>query len=285
MNSNGSTVFKVDDPADEQDEDVYTINDEKSKLIQEEKLGSKSYSSTDKNETRPASTSKNSSSNANLFGISNTRTCPTCNGTGKVNKDEQDKLVALIPLNDNRLKPKRIWLWILCTVIVCLLIASALIFILAPRNIYIQNKLIDLHPYNISLQKDFDNRTIGLNIFFEETYEVTNNNYYEVHMSNLTLELNRISRLTAPKISYTKNLPLKPRSSTEVVVKVSYLMYAQTDPYVKLCLDEVINELFALVTTTFSFNTLWNNRLEVQAKNTQYLYCTNSSIVHRHIGV
>jgi hypothetical protein len=57
------------------------------------------------------------------------KTCPTCNGTGRVNKgtirspflfiyykifyhvyfwkDEMDKLVALIPLSDNRLKPKR----------------------------------------------------------------------------------------------------------------------------------------------------------------------------------
>ncbi len=37
-------------------------------------------------------------------------------GTGRIIKDEEHKLVALIPLDDNRLKPKRIWLWITTTV-------------------------------------------------------------------------------------------------------------------------------------------------------------------------
>lgn len=278
MNSNEST--KVDESIDcIVNEDSYAINDERSKLIQDDKQMTKSYSTTDQ---VLASSSHNTSTGSGLFGLSNKRNCPTCNGSGKVKKDEQDKLVALIPLNDHRLKPKRIWLWILSTFIVCLVIAATLTFILAPRNISIVNRLVELHPYNLSLIKNYDNKTTGLNIFFEETYEVTNNNFFTVHMVNLTLELNRISHMTAPKISYEKNLPLKPRKSTQVPVKIQYVMYSETDPYVDLCMREVINELFALVTTTFSFNTLWNNGMEIQIKNTQYLYCTNSSIVHKH---
>lgn len=259
--------------------DSYTINenDEKTKLINSEKL-TRTYS----NEQQQASTS---TPTKNYFGISNTMNCPTCNGTGKVKKDEQDKLVALIPLTDHRLKPKRIWLWILMTFIACLLVAFILTFILAPRNISISNSLVDLHPYNISIISNFENQTVGMNIFFEETFHIQNYNFFQVTMKNLTLELNRISHLVAPQISYPKNFPLKPRERTEVIVKVKYIMYSETDPYVDLCTREVINELFALITTTFSFTTLWTSGLEVQTKNTQYLYCTNSSIVHPHTRV
>lgn len=261
---------------------------DKSKLIIDKDKKSKlsrSYSAINENETSintPTSSSNNNNNNSiysNLFGISTTRTCPTCNGLGKVKKDEQDKLVALIPLTDHRLKPKRIWLWILSTFIVCLIIASTLTFILAPRNITISNKLVDLHPFNITVIKDADNETIGMDLFFQEIFQVKNNNYFEVHMKNLTLELNRISHLVAPTISYDKNKSLKPRDSTEVIVNIKYPMYTEQDPYVDLCIKEIINELFALITTTFSFTTLWTNDLEVQIKNTQYLYCTNSSIL------
>lgn len=173
------------------------------------------------------------------------------------------------------------WLWILSTFIVCLIVAGSLTFTLAPRSISISSKLTDLHPFNITDIVDFENNTIGINIFFLETYEITNNNYYVVHMKNLTLEVNRVSHVTAPQIKYEKETPLKPRSTTEVTVEVKYVMYKETDVYVDLCLKEIVNELFALMTATFSFTTLWSNDLEVQLKSTQYIYCTNSSAVHQ----
>lgn len=171
------------------------------------------------------------------------------------------------------------WLWILSTFIVCLIIASTLTFLLAPRNISITNKSLDLHPYNITLIPNFDNTTtIGMNLFFEEVFEIHNSNFFHVKMKNLTLELNRISHLVAPQITYEKDFPLNARESTEVLVKMKYTMYTDTDPYVELCINHVINELFALVTTTFQFSTLWTNNVEIQIKNTQYLYCTNSNV-------
>ena len=126
-----------------------------------------------------------------------------------------------------------------------------------------------------------------MNIFFQEVFEIHNANFFEVKMKNLTLELNRISHLVAPQITYVKDSPLKARSSTNVNVSVKYIMYAETDPYVNLCIESVINELFALVTTTFQFSTLWSSDLEVQLKNTQYLYCryTNITINHGYLAI
>ena len=33
--------------------------------------------------------------------------CPTCKGSGKVDREQENQLIALIPLSDRRLKPKR----------------------------------------------------------------------------------------------------------------------------------------------------------------------------------
>ncbi len=178
------------------------------------------------------------------------------------------------------------WLWILSTFIVCLIIATTLTFLLAPRVISVSSSQSDLHPYNITNIYTPDNVTIGKNIFFEEIYEIYNANFFEVKMINLTLELNRISHLVAPQITYVKDLPLKPREKTNVSVSVKYIMYSETDPYVDLCDRGVINELFALVTTTFQFSTLWSKDVEAQVKATQYLYCryTNLTIPHKKIA-
>jgi hypothetical protein len=174
------------------------------------------------------------------------------------------------------------WLWILSTFIVCVTIAIGLTFLLAPRSMKLSNTLVDLYPYNITYIYDINNETIGINIFFEEKFHIQNDNFYEVHMKNLTLELNRISHLTSPQIAYDRNVPIAPRSSIDLVVKVKYIMYTVNDAYAGLCIKGIINELFALITTTFSFSTLWNSSEEATVKSTQYLYCTLNDFVKKN---
>ncbi|EPB78733.1 hypothetical protein ANCCEY_02123 [Ancylostoma ceylanicum] len=64
--------------------------------------------------------------------------CPSCKGTGRIPKEMEETLVALIPLNDDRLKPKRTWFWVLIGIAMCTLLASGAIFMLVPRA-------VDLH--------------------------------------------------------------------------------------------------------------------------------------------
>lgn len=251
-------------------DDQFTINKSTENLLKQDEDNKANYKSLDE----ITSTSK-----TNLFGISNNRNCPTCNGSGKVNKNDQAQLVALIPLTDNRLKPKRIWLWILSTFIVCLLIAGALTYFLAPRNLHISSDLTEIHPYNITYIRNSRNKTVGLDIYFEEKFIVKNDNFFKAEMKNMTVQLNRISHLTAPQIIYQKNLPINSRDNTEVTVKVKYNMFGESDPYVDLCDKSIINNLFVLISASLSFSTLWNGAQEVQLQKTQYLYCTNSSII------
>lgn len=63
-------------------------------------------------------------------------TCPTCKGKGKIAKDalRHDELIALIPVKDQRLKPKRTKLIIGLTVLVTAASLGLIIFFLFPRG-------------------------------------------------------------------------------------------------------------------------------------------------------
>jgi len=67
------------------EEDLYTANDanENTKLIKDDMQFRKSY-----NEQIASSSSQGSTSGKNRFGMSTSRSCPTCNGTGKVKKSK-----------------------------------------------------------------------------------------------------------------------------------------------------------------------------------------------------
>ncbi|KAM7081647.1 transmembrane protein 106A isoform 2-T5 [Ciconia maguari] len=61
--------------------------------------------------------------------------CPTCWGTGRIPREQERQLVALIPYGDQRLKPRRTKLYVCLAVTICLLTTSLSIFFLFPRSI------------------------------------------------------------------------------------------------------------------------------------------------------
>ncbi|KAM9657038.1 transmembrane protein 106A isoform 2-T2 [Morphnus guianensis] len=61
--------------------------------------------------------------------------CPTCQGTGRIPREQEKQLVALIPYGDQRLKPRRTKLYVCVAVTICLLTTSLSIFFLFPRSV------------------------------------------------------------------------------------------------------------------------------------------------------
>ena len=66
----------------------------------------------------------------------------------------ETQLVALIPVNDSRLKPRRTVLYVSLAVGIVLLIAGLLLFFLVPRNISIDSKRLEYVPDIESLKYD-----------------------------------------------------------------------------------------------------------------------------------
>ena len=67
------------------------------------------------------------------FNVKGGRTCPTCKGTGRIAKEQEEELVALIPYNDQRLRPSRTKLYVIIAVIVCLVASGSTLFFILPR--------------------------------------------------------------------------------------------------------------------------------------------------------
>ncbi|RNA30055.1 transmembrane protein -like [Brachionus plicatilis] len=204
--------------------------------------------------------------------------CPTCKGTGKIYQEEENKLVALIPVSDNRLKPKRIWLWMLLTLSICIVIVILLVFWLSPRKIIISAVKSDVYPYNFTLITDKNSTTLGIILEFEEVFRIKNENYFSVSLKNLSLQLNRNSHITLPKISYTKDFVLPSRANVDFSVFVKYIMYSLNDPYAGLCITGVLNNLFCLISSSFTFSTLWDSSMLQDTSRIQYIYCSNKTL-------
>lgn len=152
-----------------------------------------------------------------------------------------------------------------------------LVFWLSPRKIIISVVKSDVHPYNFSLITDKNSTTLGITLDFEEIFRIKNENYFTVTLKKMSLQLNRNSHITLPKISYTKDYSIPARASVDLSVYVKYIMYTLNDPYAGLCITGVLNNLFCLITSSITFSTLWDSSLLQDTSKIQYIYCSNAT--------
>ena len=116
-----------------------------------------------------------------LFGGS--MTCPTCRGSGRIPRDTADEMVALIPVRDKRLRPRRTCLYVCVAIGICVLVGGLLMYFLLPRNIKLESQLKTLHP-----TKRVVNRTEQI-VFLTVTdqYNITNSNYFPLYVTQLNV--------------------------------------------------------------------------------------------------
>ncbi|XP_020616384.1 transmembrane protein 106B-like [Orbicella faveolata] len=139
-----------------------------------------------------------------------TQTCPTCGGTGRLTKEQEHDLVALIPVRDSRLRPRRTVLYLLVAVFLCLTVCTVVAVIFFPRSISI--KLVSASPKNISIPKA--NETDPF-IIINCTTLIKNDNFFEAHLDNMTVQVNWNNYVVAdPDMPGTIKVPA--RSSLNV---------------------------------------------------------------------
>lgn len=106
--------------------------------------------------------------------------CPTCQGTGRIPRGQESKLVAVIPCNDQRLKPRHTKLYVGVSVGLCLLVISLVLFFLFPRSVL-------LSPVGIQSSFVYLGDT-DLKINITNVLNITNNNFATVQAYNLTVQ-------------------------------------------------------------------------------------------------
>ncbi|VDK45326.1 unnamed protein product [Anisakis simplex] len=136
------------------------------------------YGSTTNLVDENASSSRTSSANyTELMGGS--VPCPSCKGSGRIPKEMEEMLVALIPVNDDRLKPKRTWVYVLCGILICVLLAGGVIFLMVPRAVDLSSIRPPVEIINV-----FDHDPDHISFYFLNAINISNANYYSVRVVN-----------------------------------------------------------------------------------------------------
>ncbi|NXG64319.1 T106A protein, partial [Hemiprocne comata] len=140
--------------------------------------------------------------------------CPTCQGTGRIPREQEKQLVALIPYGDQRLKPRRTKLYVCLAVTICLLTTSLSIFFLFPRSVTVL-------PAGLNASSvGFDATTISINLNMTNVLNVTNNNFYLVTVVQLEIEVLHQS-LVVGKTTMKTLLNMSPLQSSQIYYTVA----------------------------------------------------------------
>ncbi|CAF0868523.1 unnamed protein product [Adineta steineri] len=108
------------------------------------------------------------------------RRCPTCQGTGSVSTSPG--LVALIPVDDVRLKRRHTFLWIVLTIFFCTLIALAVIATILPRSVHLSIK----NPIVIDATDDSVRNSTDYRLTFIHQSNIQSDNWVPIRLINLT---------------------------------------------------------------------------------------------------
>ncbi|XP_063159773.1 transmembrane protein 106B [Candoia aspera] len=136
-------------------------------------------------------------------------TCPTCQGTGRIPRGQENQLVALIPYSDQRLRPRRTKLYVTASVIVCLLLSGLAVFFLFPRSIDVQY----IGVKSVYVSYEAQRRIIYLNI--TNTLNITNNNYYSVEVENITAQV-QFAKTVTGKARLNNNTHIGPLDMKQI---------------------------------------------------------------------
>ncbi|KAK2893257.1 transmembrane protein 106B-like isoform X1 [Channa argus] len=120
------------------------------------------------------------SSNWRRHSAGGTVLCPTCEGTGRIPRGQESRLVAYIPCSDQRLRPRHTKLYVAVSVGVCLLVSALALFFLFPRAVL-------LSPVTVkSSFVYFGNDSVQINI--TNAFNITNSNFVPVQVYNLKVQ-------------------------------------------------------------------------------------------------
>uniref|UniRef100_A0A1A8HRU2 Transmembrane protein 106C n=1 Tax=Nothobranchius kuhntae TaxID=321403 RepID=A0A1A8HRU2_NOTKU len=110
-------------------------------------------------------------------------TCPTCQGTGRIPSEQVNELVALIPYSDQRLQPQRTKLYVVLSVVLCLLASSLMAFFLFPRSVVV----VDAGIRSVTVRFDHSNTKVLMNM--TRTLNFSNPNFFSVLVQSVSCQV------------------------------------------------------------------------------------------------
>lgn len=204
-------------------------------------------------------------------------TCPSCQGTGRIPSGQVNELVALIPYSDQRLRPQRTKLYVVLSVMLCLLASGLGAFFLFPRSV-----IVDFDGVR-SVIVHFDHAEQRVLMKLTSTLNFTNPNFFSVLVQSLTCQVlyiktvvgtsqmdnvTTVQPLSQAQVNYTVNL--------EIGSSASYVYTFCTLPAIKV--HNIVVFMQTSVKSSYMVRTSQNN-----LESYPYLDCgANTTFPHRH---
>ncbi|CAH8428805.1 unnamed protein product [Heterobilharzia americana] len=188
--------------------------------------------------------------------ISRQVTCPTCSGVGHVPKDSRAEYVALIPLTDRRLRPRRMCLKLFGSVVICSLMFALLLVFLFPRTISISSSVYKLSP--ITAIVNMEESVIDLTV--NNQINISNPNFVPVTVEEITVSPKyRSVDLQETVSNSSRKIPLRSDTLLNVTTKLHF-EHKHFD-VIKLCLMKLpyFHDVYVTFTFHVSYTLLWQD--------------------------
>ncbi|XP_061592766.1 transmembrane protein 106C [Cololabis saira] len=206
-------------------------------------------------------------------------TCPTCQGTGRMPSEQVNELVALIPYSDQRLQPQRTKLYVVLSVVLCLLASSLVAFFLFPRSVVVE----DAGIRSVTVQFDHSKTRVLMNL--TSTLNFSNPNFFSVLVQSVSCQVLYMKTVigTQQLDNATSVLPLSTNQvnytvSVEIGSSAPYVYAFCTMPSIKV--HNIVIFMQTTVKTSYMVRTSQNS-LEAY----RYIDCGSNSTYHQHPGV
>uniref|UniRef100_A0A3Q0S2I8 Transmembrane protein 106A n=1 Tax=Amphilophus citrinellus TaxID=61819 RepID=A0A3Q0S2I8_AMPCI len=209
-------------------------------------------------------------------------TCPTCRGTGKIPREHEDQLVAVIPCNDVRLKPRHTKLYVCISMALCLFVCCLILFFLFPRS-------VTLTPVSVlSVMVYFMPDKVEIEV--TNLINITNDNYYPVEIVNFSIQP-VVAQIAIEKTKISNTTAMQPRSQKSHIISKSpsFLFICLTSlhvnffiPFSSYCKSTSfkIHTLFLELQMTMNISYLSHTE-QLSVDTFEYIDCgTNSTTPH-----
>ncbi|XP_034563993.1 transmembrane protein 106A [Notolabrus celidotus] len=206
-----------------------------------------------------------------MNGSSSGDTCPTCRGTGRIPRGQADQLVAVIPCNDVRLKPRRTKLYVCVSMVVCLLLCCLILFFLFPRS-------VTLTPVSVlSVMVYFTQDSVEMEV--TNLINISNQNFVPVQIVEFDMQ-GLVSDAVVGKIKISNMTAIPSRSKKSYVIKIDLpILDKGLNTYCKSTSIK-IHTLFLELQMTMNISYLSHTE-QLSLDTFEYIDCgTNSTIPH-----
>lgn len=114
--------------------------------------------------------------------------CPSCNGSGLIPSELESSLIALIPVNDSRLKPRKTWLYLIFGLAFCVIVIGLLFFLLMPKTVSLQSNNFPIE-YVVVANRSSKPETSYIAFNFMNTVNISSGNLIPLEVVNVTANI------------------------------------------------------------------------------------------------